>query len=277
MTTATVVRCISCGKDVSSALAFECPGPELEIEGLGRGRQVVYACSPACRDRHEGGGAWKSPPPQPPNETVLAFHAEYRGRNPTITWLGVPLWKNPCDLLVYQEIIRDVRPDLIIETGTHLGGSALFLASMLDLVHGQAKTGPHVLSIDSVKQEVPAHPRIQYLHGDSVDYAALATVGVHARDRRVMVVLDSDHSKNHVLAELRAYAPFVSPGSYLVVEDTDVNGHPIHPEHSPGPAEAVEEFLTSPDGVDFAVDSTREKFLLTYNRGGYLRRVRGAS
>jgi cephalosporin hydroxylase len=88
---------------------------------------------------------------------------------------------------------------------------------------------------------------------------------------RVLVVLDSDHSRDHVLAELRAYAPLVTPGSYLVVEDTNVNGHPVYEAFGPGPMEAVQDFLKERD--DFEVDRSREKFLLTFNPGGWLRKL----
>ncbi len=85
-----------------------------------------------------------------------------------------------------------------------------------------------------------------------------------------LVILDSGHSRNHVLTELHAYAPFVTPGSYLVVEDTNLNGHPVLGQHGPGPAEAVAEFLEHNDS--FVRDESREKFLLTFNPGGFLKR-----
>jgi cephalosporin hydroxylase len=87
----------------------------------------------------------------------------------------------------------------------------------------------------------------------------------------VMVVLDSDHSAAHVLDELRAYAPLVTPGSYLVVEDTNINGHPVFDSFGPGPTEAVTKFLD--ESSAFVVDRSREKFLLTFNPSGWLRRV----
>ena len=86
----------------------------------------------------------------------------------------------------------------------------------------------------------------------------------------VIVILDSDHSYAHVLEELRLYAPLVTSGSYLVVEDTNVNGHPVDPDHGPGPMEAVLDFLRESD--EFAVDESREKFLLTFNPHGFLRK-----
>jgi len=88
----------------------------------------------------------------------------------------------------------------------------------------------------------------------------------------VLVLLDSDHSRDHVLKELQSYAPLVTPGSYVVVEDTNLDGHPVFPEFGPGPMEAVAEFLGSDS--HFEVDRTREKFLMTFNPGGFLKRVR---
>ena len=87
-----------------------------------------------------------------------------------------------------------------------------------------------------------------------------------------MVLLDSDHHMDHVLNELRLYHPLVTPGSYIVVEDTDMNGHPILPKHGPGPMEAAQQFLKETSG--FEVDAAREKLMLTFNPRGYLRRVR---
>ena len=89
-------------------------------------------------------------------------------------------------------------------------------------------------------------------------------------DRRAMVILDSAHSFGHVLSELRLYAPFVSPERYLIVEDTNVNGHPVRGDFGPGPMEAVQRFLAEDGG--FAADHSREKLLMTFNPGGFLRR-----
>ena len=86
----------------------------------------------------------------------------------------------------------------------------------------------------------------------------------------VLIILDSDHSRDHVLDELRIYNRWVSPGSYLIVEDTNVNGHPAMPEHGPGPMEALEAFLAEND--EFEIDAAREKFFLTFNPRGFLRK-----
>jgi cephalosporin hydroxylase len=207
-------------------------------------------------------------------DIVDSFHRYYYeleavgGTLQDTSWLGVKIVKFPPDLWVYQELIHRIRPDLIIETGTLHGGSALFLASMCDLVdHGR------VVSIDILEDPTwPVHPRITYAHASSTAPATVADMTAQASEcETVLVVLDSDHSRAHVLDEIRAYSPLVTPGSYLIVEDTHVNGNPIQPEHGPGPKEAVEEFLRGNES--FVVDRECEKFLMSFNRGGYLRRV----
>jgi cephalosporin hydroxylase len=182
-------------------------------------------------------------------------------------WLGHHVLKCPLDLWMYQEILHEVQPEMIIETGTYLGGSALFLASICDLLgSGQ------VLTIDVDRREGrPRHPRISYLTGSSTSNGILRQVRRRAEGAsRILVILDSGHAKEHVLAELHAYAPLVTVGSYLIVEDTNLNGHPVDRDHGPGPAEAVAEFMKGNDA--FVRDESREKFMLTFNPGGYLKR-----
>src|SRR5262245_13419745 len=184
-------------------------------------------------------------------------------------WLGTDVLKCPLDLWIYQELIHEVRPDWIIETGTAFGGSASYLASLCDLIGGG-----QVLTIDPLEREGrPKHPRIHYLRGRSTDRDVLARVAEAVGGAGAVIVLRaSDHSYENVLAELRAYHRFVTPGSYCVVEDGNVGGHPVAREFGPGPLEAVRAFLDENDG--FAVDREREKFYLTFNPSGYLRRVR---
>jgi len=183
------------------------------------------------------------------------------------SWLGVRTDKCPLDLWIYQELLHELRPDLIVETGTAFGGSALYLASLCGLLgNGQ------VLTIDVQEQEGwPEHPRLEYFRGSSVAPETLEHVRRRAEAAQtVFVVLDSDHRKEHVLEELRLYAPLVTPGSYIVVEDTILNGHPVSPEFGPGPMEAAEEFLRGDSA--FKADRSREKLYLTFNPKGYLRR-----
>jgi cephalosporin hydroxylase len=195
------------------------------------------------------------------------------------SWMGVPVHKCPTDLWTYQELIYGIKPDVIVETGTLFGGSAYYLASLCDLVgNGRVIT----IDVDSAEESVsrgrsaatkirPVHPRVTYLRGSSTSKEILLQVkNLIQESDKVLVVLDSDHRKTHVLDELRAYAPLVSIGSYLIVEDTNINGHPILTEFGPGPMEAVAEFLTT--NKNFVVDRSRESHLLTFNPGGYLRR-----
>jgi cephalosporin hydroxylase len=183
-------------------------------------------------------------------------------------WLGVTVWKCPLDLWIYQELVHRLRPDLIIETGTAFGGSALFLGCMCDLVHHGS-----VVSIDIAPQpDLPRHPRVRYVTASSIDDAVVGDLREQARAlNTVMVILDSDHSEQHVSAELAVYAGIVTRGSYLIVEDTNVNGHPVFDDHGPGPMEAVERFLAGRN--DFERDPLGKRFLLTFNPGGLLRRV----
>jgi len=207
---------------------------------------------------------------------VDAFHRLYydgpegQGRvHHRTTWMGTPCLKCPMDLWAYQEILAEARPDLVVETGTHLGGSALFLAHMLDLL-GKGE----LVTVDILERpDRPRHPRIRYVTGSSGDANVVASLfaGRPAEEKR-LVILDSDHAKEHVAKELALFAPHVSVGSYLVVEDSNVNGHPVLPNYGPGPWEAVTEFLAA--NRAYVRDPSREKFLMTFNPGGYLKRIR---
>jgi len=184
-------------------------------------------------------------------------------------WLGVPVRKLPLDLWIYQEIIYETKPDVIVEAGTLHGGSAYFFASVFDIL-GRGR----VLTVDLVDDPgKPSHERITYLLGSSTSDETFQRIRGLIRDsERVMVTLDSDHHKSHVLKELRLYSSLVTPGNYLVVEDTNLNGHPVLPNFGPGPWEAVEEFLKG--NPDFVADRDREKFFLTFFPRGYVKRVR---
>jgi cephalosporin hydroxylase len=183
-------------------------------------------------------------------------------------WLGAQALKNPLDLWVYQEIIVEQRPELIIETGTYRGGSAFYLASICDLVGAG-----EVVSIDvePLRDDYPAHSRITYLGGrSSTDPDVVAQVRGRAEGKRILVVLDSDHSQAHVEAELDAFAHLVQVGGYVIVEDSNIGQ--IRKDLLPGPLQAIEAFLARTD--EFEIDRAREKFLITQNPSGYLRRVR---
>ena len=115
----------------------------------------------------------------------------------------------------------------------------------------------------------PQHRRLTYLTGSSLDAAIVEDVRRRAAGKKsVLVVLDSDHARDHVLAEMRAYHALVTPGSYMIVEDSNVNGHPVWPRHGPGPMEAIQAFMQ--ENGDFVIDKQAEKFLFTFNPSGYL-------
>ena len=207
------------------------------------------------------------------DDVVERFHCLYYDNYPR-TWentffLGVPTLKCPLDLWVYQEILWELHPDLIVECGTASGGSALYLATLLDVI-GRGR----VVTIDiEARPGWPTHDRVEYVTGSSTDPTVTERiVAASEAEGTVMVILDSDHSESHVKKELEIYAPIVTVGSYLVVEDTNVNGHPVSSGFGPGPWEAVEDFLDQTE--DFVVDEAREKFFLTFNPRGFLRRVR---
>ena len=186
----------------------------------------------------------------------------------TTKWMGVPVMKYPSDAWSYQEILYESRPDLLIETGTYCGGSALFFASLFDVL-GEGR----VVTVDfEDRPGRPTHPRIQYLKGSSVAEETLRQVeALAATASRVMVVLDSDHAEEHVYKELLAYHRYVGEGQYLVVEDTNVNGHPVFRRHGPGPMEALDRFL--PAHPEFQSDFSRERLGLTAHPRGFLKRL----
>jgi cephalosporin hydroxylase len=185
------------------------------------------------------------------------------------TWLGAQALKNPLDLWVYQEIMVELRPDLVVETGTYRGGSAFFLASICDLLGAGEIVS---IDIEQVRDDYPSHPRISYLGGrSSTDPDVVREVRGRAEGKRVLVILDSDHSQAHVEAELAEYAGLVPVGGYLIVEDSNIGR--IRKDLLPGPLEAIGTFLGSPAGSGFEIDHAREKFLITFNPSGYLRRV----
>lgn len=249
------------------------------MSGLGKEirRRLRARSSPPTRPAEAAASAGPSQNPAhcfSDERTIRAFHALYYERARSggtwydTNWLGRPVWKCPLDLWVYQEILAMLRPDFVIETGTLHGGSAFFMASVMDLIG----TG-RVISIDLADPRgLPAHPRVALLQGSSVSEEILREVRAMTKDARsVVVLLDSDHRAAHVGQELRAYADLVSGGSYMIVEDTNVNGNPVLPDFGPGPMEAVEEFLA--EDHRFAIDERCEKFLMTFNPNGFLRKV----
>jgi cephalosporin hydroxylase len=191
--------------------------------------------------------------------------------NGDLNWQGVPVSKNPCDLWMMAELIQRLRPSVIIETGTNFGGSAVFYADMMKL----SGIGGTVVTIDvNPKWSIdPRTRKIESLVGYSTEVNTIARVRKILGESRghTIVVLDSDHSEVNVSEELKLYSGFVTKNSYLVVEDTNVNGHPSALDHGPGPYEAVQKFLST--NKQFMIDRDCERFLLTFNPSGWLKRI----
>ena len=199
------------------------------------------------------------------------------------TWLGLPMIQCPQDFVGLQEIIWQLKPDLIIETGVARGGSSVFFASMLQLIGEDGL----VLAIDidirkHNREAIESHPmskRIQLLEGSSIDSTIAEKVQEIAKDRKcVLVCLDSNHTHDHVLEELKYYAPLVTSGSYCIVYDTGIEDFPqeMYADRPWGkgnnPKTAVLEFLKT--NQDFELDRNIEnKLLITGARDGFLKRV----
>lgn len=186
-----------------------------------------------------------------------------------MTWHGIRTLKLPSDIWNYQEIIFERHIEHVIETGTRHGGSALFFAETLA---ARRARGPVVsIDIDAASRQYKACEGVHFLIGDSAAPALVeqALRLLPAQRGALFLILDSDHAKSHVLRELRAWVPKLRSGDYLVVEDTIVNGHPVRPDHGPGPLEALEEYLAEAPGL-LLPDAAREaKFGATFAARGY--------
>jgi cephalosporin hydroxylase len=211
------------------------------------------------------------------DKTVNSFHELFYNSNETWlknTWFGIQAGQNPNDVWITQEIISEIKPDFIVETGTAVGGSALLWATILAQINPQGK----VITIDiedktkEARRFAIAKDKIEFIIGSSADTNIINSIKKRVAGKKVLVILDSDHSRAHVLNELSLYWEMVPVGSYLIVQDTNINGHPVYHSFGPGPMEAVNEFLSTND--KFVADQTRERLLFTMHPRGYLKRVK---
>lgn len=199
------------------------------------------------------------------------------------TWMGRPIIQYPQDMVVTQELIWEIKPDLIIETGIAHGGSLIFYASILELIGKGEILGIDIDIRDHNKKEIEAHPmakRISMIQGSSIDPIIVEQVKEIAKDKKtIMVLFDSNHSHEHVLEELRAYANLTTVGSYCVVFDTIVEDLPkdIYNDRpwdvGSNPKTAVFEFLKTNN--DFEINKGIDnKILISVAPDGYLKRIK---
>ena len=201
------------------------------------------------------------------------------------TWLGRPIIQYPQDMIAMQEIIWDIKPDLIIETGIAHGGSLIFYASILELIGKGEVLGIDIDIRDHNRKEIESHPmfkRIKMIQGSSIDPGIVAEAKKHTEGKKtILVTLDSNHTHEHVLAELNMYSPFVSLNSYMVVYDTIVEKLPE--DHLPGlirpwgigdnPWTALNSFID--ENPQFEIDHTiNNKLLISVAPDGYLKRIK---
>jgi cephalosporin hydroxylase len=212
-------------------------------------------------------------PVEKQNEMMKLFHDIPIWRH--MQFEGVTIEKNPLDLWMMQQIIYETRPEFIVETGTFRGGSALYWAYTLNAM---GLENSRVFTVDIQDQTANAQTRplwkkyVTFRKASSTDAAIVSEIAAAVKGHRTIVTLDSDHTMKHVLNELHAYAPMVDKGSYLIVEDTHMDGVPTQPSFGPGPMAAVLQFLKEDAGREFEQDLSREALIMTFNPGGWLRR-----
>jgi cephalosporin hydroxylase len=217
-----------------------------------------------------------APPPVPvPDDLRDTFTtAYYRSLAwQETTWLGVRVPNAAGDLVAYQELLSEVRPDWIVETGTRDGGRALFLATICDLLgHGRVvSVGPRWQRLRK-DEPLPEHPRLTYVEGGAHDPATVEAVHrTVGPEPHALVVLGTRGPRMRTSQEFEAYARLVRPGSYVVIEHTVVNGFPVDATWGPGPHEALRRILNLHG--EFLSDTSREKHGVTFNTGGFLRRL----
>lgn len=187
-------------------------------------------------------------------------------RQGTVTYFGIMTKKLPLDLWVFQEIIADRKPEVIVEVGNLFGGTTLYLAHLLDVIGSG-----YVVACDIDHDRFEAkHSRFRMVTGDIGSQPIIDKVNALVDGRRCMVIHDAQHPCKPVLRDLRNLSPLVTKGQYFIVEDGVIDAAKWKP-NAPGPMAAVEKFL--PDHPEFKADRSRERYGITWNPMGYLERI----
>ena len=241
---------------------------------------LVEAYKEECKNRVAAQGK---------NEELLAISSKFAaetikaGYSYNFTWMGRPIIQYPQDMIAMQEVIWDIKPDLIIETGIAHGGSIIYYASILELIGKGEVLGIDIDIRSHNRAEIESHPmskRITMLEGSAISQEIIDKIKPFVEGKKtVMVCLDSNHTHDHVFAELQLYSPFVTVGSYLVAFDTIVEDLPADLYNDrpwsvdDNPKTAVWEFLKSND--DFVINNEIDnKLLVSVAPSGYLKRVK---
>ena len=204
---------------------------------------------------------------------INLFHSIYYAN--TDCWhknrfLDFPIYQCPFDMHAYQELIFRIKPSYILQTGVAEGGSIVYFCNLLDLIKAPDSTiviGIDIKIQDRIRHYV--HPRIRLIEGSSTSQETMSKVSKLIQQPNGLICLDSDHSAKHVAEELRLYSTFVSVGSYLVVEDTNINGHPVLKSFGPGPLEAVRDFLAQNKHFE-QDDCVWKRNLFSFHQKGWL-------
>jgi|SRR5579862_316750 len=190
----------------------------------------------------------------------------------TTTWIGVKTLKSPSDMWNYQEILSNLKPSLVIEFGTRFGGSALFFAGVMRQIGRRFRVISVDIDAETVSEQTKREPDIELITKSSIDPMVAQRISALRSEYpgAAFAILDSDHSKAHVLEEMKLLRPLLLSGDYLVVEDSNINGHPVYASSGPGPFEAMEEYFRQyPE--DYKRDVVREaKFGFTFATKGFL-------
>ncbi|MGA1839242.1 MAG: CmcI family methyltransferase [bacterium] len=188
------------------------------------------------------------------------------------TWLGVKVNKSVLDLWNYQEILTKLNPSVIIELGTYKGGSTLFFSTVLKELKKPFKIITIDINKENIDQKVFSDPNIKVIISDSTDTSIVKQI-LSVRDQfagPMFVIVDSDHSANHVYKEMVMLRRILKKGDWVIIEDGNINGHPILPNWGDGPWEAMERYFNEYPN-DYQRDKAREeKFGFTFAPGGFL-------